>query len=164
MGRSSSSAKHSSSGHSSGTSSGSRSRRKSANSTYPCLQCGELYSRPDNLRVHQRMHSGAMPYRCKYCQQPFRWMGALRSHENSHKNNPNFKRTGPSRKQYIDSDGDTTSSDVVFSDVDPGVGDFATGPWHDVLEDWDFQLVEPKNTLVIKQQHAIWRLQHCLTC
>lgn len=61
-----------------------RGRRKSQSSRYPCEICGELYSRIDNMRVHQRMHSGEKPYKCKYCGQPFRWAGALRSHEASH--------------------------------------------------------------------------------
>lgn len=61
-----------------------RGRRKSQSSRYPCEICGELYSRVDNMRVHQRMHSGEKPYKCKYCGQPFRWAGALRSHEASH--------------------------------------------------------------------------------
>lgn len=70
--------------HKPGHESTQRGRRKSASSTFPCDICGELYSRLDNLRVHQRMHSGEMPFKCKFCSRPFRWAGALRSHEANH--------------------------------------------------------------------------------
>lgn len=67
-----------------------RGRRMAPSSKFPCEVCGQLYSRLDNLRVHQRMHSGEMPFKCKFCGQPFRWVGALRSHEGSHTRNSNF--------------------------------------------------------------------------
>lgn len=59
-------------------------RRISANSTHLCSICNQYYSRRDNLRVHQRVHSGEMPFECRYCGQRFRWMGAFRIHESNH--------------------------------------------------------------------------------
>lgn len=61
-----------------------RGRRTAPTSTHRCEVCNQYYSRRDNLRVHQRVHSGEMPYECRYCGQRFRWMGALRSHEANH--------------------------------------------------------------------------------
>lgn len=61
-----------------------RGRRTAPTSTHRCDICNQYYSRRDNLRVHQRVHSGEMPYECRYCGQRFRWMGALRSHESNH--------------------------------------------------------------------------------
>lgn len=61
-----------------------RSRRVPVSTDYRCDICGQYYSRRDNLRVHQRVHSGEMPYECQYCGQHFRWLGALRSHESNH--------------------------------------------------------------------------------
>lgn len=67
------------------TSSVRRGRRRSSNSTLPCPTCGELYSRRDNLRVHQRVHSGEKPFKCEYCGARFRWVGVLRTHEATHR-------------------------------------------------------------------------------
>lgn len=95
----------STSGRDSKSSSAQRGRRKSAQSKLPCEICGELYSRIDNLRVHQRMHSGDMPYRCKYCNQPFRWSGACRTHERSHQENPKFVgKSRHSSRRHVETD------------------------------------------------------------
>lgn len=73
-------------GTASGQGSGQRlSRRVPITTQYPCEICGQYYSRRDNLRVHQRLHSGEMPYECQYCRQRFRWLGALRNHESNHR-------------------------------------------------------------------------------
>lgn len=55
---------------------------KSANLV--CEICHQRYSRRDNLRTHQRVHSGEKPFQCKYCNTPFRWVSALRNHEALH--------------------------------------------------------------------------------
>lgn len=60
-----------------------RGRRTSPNSNLQCDICGQFYSRRDNLRVHQRVHSGEKPYKCGQCGIRFRWLGALRTHEDS---------------------------------------------------------------------------------
>lgn len=77
------SGKSSSSSDASRSSSG-KGRRTAPSSQFRCKICGQYYSRRDNLRVHQRVHSGEMPYNCKYCGQEFRWLGSLRSHESNH--------------------------------------------------------------------------------
>lgn len=61
-----------------------RGRRRSSNSTLPCPTCGELYSRRDNLKVHQRVHSGEKPFKCDECGARFRWVGVLRTHQTTH--------------------------------------------------------------------------------
>lgn len=67
---------------------GRRGRRRSSNSTIPCPVCGELYSRKDNLRVHQRIHSGEKPFKCNECDSSFRWAGVLRAHQAVHRKQP----------------------------------------------------------------------------
>lgn len=59
-------------------------RRISPNSKLLCEICNQAYSRRDNLRVHQRMHSGETPFKCHFCGQRFRWVGAFRIHEKNH--------------------------------------------------------------------------------
>lgn len=67
---------------------GKRGRRRSSNSTLPCSICGELYSRRDNLKVHQRVHSGEKPFQCEECGAKFRWVGVLRTHQATHRRKP----------------------------------------------------------------------------
>lgn len=96
--------------HRPGHESSQRGRRKSASSTFPCEICGELYSRLDNLRVHQRMHSGEMPFKCKYCNRPFRWAGALRSHEAGHTRSTSMSGNGGEEKSLSRSSKSSSSS------------------------------------------------------
>lgn len=58
-----------------------RGRRTSANSVIECPECQQLYSRPDNLRAHMRMHNGDRPFQCRNCGESFKWLSTLRSHE-----------------------------------------------------------------------------------
>lgn len=60
-------------------------RRTSPNSRLRCDVCNQLYSRKDNLRAHQRVHNGEKPYKCNECGASFRWLGALRTHQATHK-------------------------------------------------------------------------------
>lgn len=63
------------------------SRRRSnnpPNESLRCDVCHQYYSRRDNLRVHQRVHTRVRPYQCRFCAQRFRWLGALRNHEANH--------------------------------------------------------------------------------
>ena len=64
-----------------------RGRRTGPNSNLRCDICNQYYSRKDNLRAHQRVHSGEKPYECRYCHSRFRWAGALRTHEGIHERN-----------------------------------------------------------------------------
>ncbi|KAF7632550.1 hypothetical protein Mgra_00008065 [Meloidogyne graminicola] len=48
-----------------------------------CRLCGRhLYQH--NLAVHNRIHTGEMPFKCSYCCRPFRTKSALRVHNRSH--------------------------------------------------------------------------------
>lgn len=57
--------------------------RNAATSTFVCSVCNQRYSRKDNLRAHQRIHSGEKPYKCDDCGVKFRWLGALKNHKDS---------------------------------------------------------------------------------
>lgn len=87
--------------------SNSRGRRRSSNSTLPCPTCGQLYSRRDNLKVHQRVHSGEKPFMCDECGARFRWIGVLRAHQATHL----------SRSKAEDEIGERTGSSGIQSSV-----------------------------------------------
>lgn len=52
-----------------------------------CDVCKKTFSRSDNLKTHQRIHTGEMPYACRYCGKSFRWKSALSNHEDLHELN-----------------------------------------------------------------------------
>lgn len=62
-----------------------RGRRALDNTRHMCKLCGRFYSRKDNLRVHQRVHSGEMPYECEQCGKRFRWQSTWQSHRDASK-------------------------------------------------------------------------------
>lgn len=62
-----------------------RGRRGRTKGTWKCDTCNGFYSRKDNLRAHQRIHSGEMPYRCSNCGERFRWLRTMQSHQRSGK-------------------------------------------------------------------------------
>lgn len=57
----------------------------SAPARLPCNTCGKTFSRRDNLMTHQRVHTDERPYKCVPCGKAFRWMSALRHHEEMHR-------------------------------------------------------------------------------
>lgn len=52
-----------------------------------CNVCQKTFSRSDNLKTHQRIHTGEMPYACRFCGKSFRWRSALSNHEDLHELN-----------------------------------------------------------------------------
>jgi hypothetical protein len=53
---------------------------------YACEEngCGRLFDRRYNLKVHMRMHDGAMPFSCPSCDRKFRWRASLHHHLRAH--------------------------------------------------------------------------------
>jgi hypothetical protein len=52
-----------------------------------CIECGKIFKRAHNLKIHGRLHSGAKPYRCpfEHCDKEFRWKSSIVSHLNWHR-------------------------------------------------------------------------------
>lgn len=52
-----------------------------------CSECGKIFKRAHNLKIHGRLHSGAKPYACPFsgCDKEFRWKSSIVSHMNWHR-------------------------------------------------------------------------------
>jgi hypothetical protein len=61
---------------------------------FKCPQCTSTFSRKDNLKTHQRLHSGEMPFECSYCSRKFMWQSSARTHELTH------QRAGRARRAH----------------------------------------------------------------
>jgi len=62
----------------------SRSPKSASRPKFKCALCTSTFSRKDNLKTHQRLHSGEMPFQCKFCGRKFRWQSSARTHEQVH--------------------------------------------------------------------------------
>jgi Zinc finger, C2H2 type len=67
--------------------SASASRQTEGHPKHVCMECGKIFKRAHNLKIHGRLHSGAKPYRCpfEHCDKEFRWKSSIVSHLNWHR-------------------------------------------------------------------------------
>ena len=68
-------------------SSGDRKKRRITgrrNKEYECDVCGKRFTRPDNLVVNQRTHTGEKPYECDVCQKMFADLSGFKRHKTIH--------------------------------------------------------------------------------
>ncbi|KAL8564634.1 hypothetical protein ACOMHN_032190 [Nucella lapillus] len=59
-------------------------RRHSGHHRFVCLECGACFASSSNLVRHQRTHSGEKPFKCSLCTAAFTHKGALINHERIH--------------------------------------------------------------------------------
>lgn len=88
-----------------------------------CKKCHKQFSRSDNLRTHQRIHTGEMPYSCRFCGKAFRWKSALSNHEDLHELNlisvpsqqpQSTPRTPPPSPEHHPDDGEEININITI--------------------------------------------------
>ena len=57
---------------------------RSSDRKYKCLECGQGFNTPCQLKIHERKHSGDRPYICKECGNSFKQSGHLKTHLQMH--------------------------------------------------------------------------------
>ncbi|XP_038837366.1 uncharacterized protein LOC120034806 [Salvelinus namaycush] len=51
---------------------------------FPCSFCGKAFSFPQQLEIHQRMHTGEKPFCCNLCRASFSHLSSLKRHQRVH--------------------------------------------------------------------------------
>jgi hypothetical protein len=61
--------------------------RKDLKPKHLCQDCGKVFKRAHNLKIHGRLHTGDRPYGCPFahCEKEFRWKSSIVSHLNWHR-------------------------------------------------------------------------------
>ncbi|XP_020352803.1 neurotrophin receptor-interacting factor homolog [Oncorhynchus kisutch] len=51
---------------------------------FPCSFCGKVFSFPQQVEIHQRMHTGEKPFSCNLCRVSFSHSSSLKRHQRVH--------------------------------------------------------------------------------
>jgi hypothetical protein len=51
---------------------------------HPCPRCGKTFTKRSNMIIHERLHTGEMPYTCRFpgCGKKYKWLSSINFHEN----------------------------------------------------------------------------------
>ena len=58
--------------------------------SFGCLRCDAKYANAADLKVHERRHTGELPFVCNKCQKSFRSKRLLQDHERTHMDSKPF--------------------------------------------------------------------------
>lgn len=59
-------------------------KRKRTHKITTCMTCYKSFASKDTLKIHQRIHTGEMPYSCSNCDKSFKSQGAIHVHLRTH--------------------------------------------------------------------------------
>ncbi|XP_078500171.1 uncharacterized protein LOC144755275 isoform X2 [Lissotriton helveticus] len=59
-------------------------RTHSGERPYHCADCGKRFARSHHLTAHKRTHTGERPFQCSICDKSFSLKGNLKAHHNTH--------------------------------------------------------------------------------
>ena len=62
-----------------------------AKQSFPCSECGKVFTYKSGFQKHLRIHTGARPYKCKLCGKSFTQKGSLKYHIKIHTGEKPFK-------------------------------------------------------------------------
>ena len=58
---------------------------------FACETCGQLFTKLQNLQLHEKIHLSKNPFNCKYCDKTFNQSQNLEKHEKIHKSKKSFQ-------------------------------------------------------------------------
>lgn len=98
---------------------------------FTCSYCKKGFTQSHHLKRHLRIHTGVTPYRCRFCERPFKYNTSCRRHERTvHKdvyrpeteedniNHPDYKKEEGGDEDMTDGDDHEEDEDMTDNEED----------------------------------------------